>query len=190
MDRTEESTMGLPDTDRDIVESINELALLAASNVAGRGPVLDVKQKLRLVPTLGAALLREGRPGVLLMTYIARTLDLRGELTISELARIIGRPLATTSRFVDGLETAGLVRRTPNPADGRSKLVSLTDAGRAASAELRQQAQAPLTTRLRLLTPAERRTLARLLAKLAGPEHQPAAASSHGAGAPGGDPEP
>jgi DNA-binding MarR family transcriptional regulator len=157
-------------TDPDIVELVNELALLGARSLAGRGRLLDAKRKIRLVPTVAASLVKEGRPGFLFVADVARSLAIRGELTISEIAEITGRPLGTTSRFVDGLEAAGLVRRSQNPSDGRSRLVGLTDAGRVVVAELLQEAGAPLRKRLERLSPAERRTLGRLLAKLAAPE--------------------
>jgi DNA-binding MarR family transcriptional regulator len=52
-----------------------------------------------------------------------------GPVSPTELAAQLGIPATTMSvylgRFVDG----GLVRRLPNPEDGRSYLVELTDAG-------------------------------------------------------------
>jgi DNA-binding MarR family transcriptional regulator len=75
--------------------------------------------------------------------------------------------LATASRFIDGLETAGLVARRENPDDARSKLVGLTGEGEKVVSQLRAEASAPLVERLARLTPAERRSLERLLAKLA-----------------------
>jgi DNA-binding MarR family transcriptional regulator len=40
-------------------------------------------------------------------------------------------PAQPLTGMIDALETAGLVRRSPNPADRRSAIVELTDTGRA-----------------------------------------------------------
>jgi DNA-binding MarR family transcriptional regulator len=56
-------------------------------------------------------------------------------------------------RLVDRLEDAGLVTRTPNPANRRSHILSITDAGRAKLTELSTQDSvltAPLTDQERL----------------------------------------
>jgi DNA-binding MarR family transcriptional regulator len=71
--------------------------------------------------------------------------------------------------LVDALEKAGLVRRTVDPSNRRSVLVSLTEAGVA-----RQQAMADARVAagdgmFGVLDPAERRTLADLLERLSPP---------------------
>jgi DNA-binding MarR family transcriptional regulator len=57
-----------------------------------------------------------GRPG-------CRVQDIAAELVIT---------VGGTSKLVDRIEAAGLCRRTPHPDDGRSSVIELTDAGRAA----------------------------------------------------------
>ena len=52
-----------------------------------------------------------------------------GPLTISELARMAGIPLTTASDYVRTMTIRGHARRSRNPADSRSYLVSLTEAG-------------------------------------------------------------
>lgn len=53
-----------------------------------------------------------------------------GRLPMSKLsARLQVHPTSVTNT-VDRLEAAGLVHRRPDPADGRSRLVAITDAGR------------------------------------------------------------
>jgi DNA-binding MarR family transcriptional regulator len=51
--------------------------------------------------------------------------------TPSQLAAELGLPLTTVSDSVQRLVDRGYVRREPNPADGRSILIHLTDRGRA-----------------------------------------------------------
>jgi DNA-binding MarR family transcriptional regulator len=53
----------------------------------------------------------------------------RGPLTLTALAQAEGVRPATMTRIVAALEEAGLVRREPNAADGRSVLISRTDDG-------------------------------------------------------------
>ncbi len=158
------------ETDGKIAELINELALLGVRRLSRRRRLLDARLRWRLIPPLAASALKNDPPGVLLVADIARTLYREGELTVSEIAEITGRPLGTASRFVGALESAGLVSRTRNPADGRSKLVALTEQGQRVVAELRAEIRAPLVARLERLTPSERRTLERLLTKLASPD--------------------
>ncbi|MDT7573431.1 MAG: hypothetical protein QOE05_3605 [Actinomycetota bacterium] len=49
--------------------------------------------------------------------------------TPTRLAARLGMPLSTTVEQVAGFEQRGLLRRLPNPRDGRSYLVTLTAAG-------------------------------------------------------------
>ncbi|HTX47205.1 MAG TPA: MarR family transcriptional regulator [Solirubrobacteraceae bacterium] len=55
--------------------------------------------------------------------------------TINELGRLLGLDKSSTSGLVERAERRGLVARAPSPTDGRSVLVSLTDAGRSLVAE-------------------------------------------------------
>jgi DNA-binding MarR family transcriptional regulator len=89
------------------------------------------------------------------------TINRSGPLTPSELAEIehVKRPSIT--RTLASLEREGLVERTPDPADGRSSLVAITDAGRERLARLRRRKSAYLARRLRKLDPDEVETLAR-----------------------------
>ena len=84
-----------------------------------------------------------------------------GPLTPSELAAIehVKRPSIT--RTLASLEREGLIERTPDPADGRSSLVSISAAGRERLALLRRRKSAYLARRLRKLDPEEVATLAR-----------------------------
>ncbi len=82
------------------------------------------------------------------------TVDRHGPLSPSELAEIerIKRP--TVTRTLRQLEEAGLVDRTPDPADGRGALVSVNAAGRERLRRLRGRKNAYLARRMRDL-PAE-----------------------------------
>ncbi len=89
-----------------------------------------------------------------------------GELTPSELAEIerVKRPTATRTLRV--LCDAGLVERTPDPADGRSALVSITSEGRERLRRLRGRKNAYLARRMRDLPSADIETLERAAAIL------------------------
>jgi DNA-binding MarR family transcriptional regulator len=84
-----------------------------------------------------------------------------GPLTPSELAEIerVKRPSMT--RTLACLDRQGLIERTPDPADGRSSLVSISAAGRERLALLRRRKSAYLARRLDKLDPEEVATLAR-----------------------------
>jgi DNA-binding MarR family transcriptional regulator len=127
-----------------------------------------------LAPRLRDALARTGRrlrqeaqtglsPSLLMALA---SIDRDGPLTPSELAarERIQRP--TVTRILARLEEAGLVRRASDPADGRSSLVSATDAGRALLAESRTRKDAFLSARLDALDAEDRATLARAAALL------------------------
>ncbi len=73
-------------------------------------------------------------------------------VTPSELARRTGRPPTTLSDHLGRLSGRGLVRSEPNPVDGRSRLISLTDAGsslRAAGYPAVERAEELVAARLR-----------------------------------------
>jgi DNA-binding MarR family transcriptional regulator len=62
--------------------------------------------------------------------YAALSLiGVRGQLRLTELAAELGMPLTTASDVVRRLETRRLVKRSPNPDDGRSSLFALTASG-------------------------------------------------------------
>lgn len=84
-----------------------------------------------------------------------------GPLTPSELAEIERVKRPTMTRTLACLEREGLIERTPDPADGRSSLVAVNDAGRERLARLRRRKSAYLARRLRKLDPDEVETLAR-----------------------------
>lgn len=64
--------------------------------------------------------------------------DRRFGTRLTELARRAGVTKQAMMVVVDELEVRGLVRRTPDPEDGRAKVVRLTARGRTLAAECRR----------------------------------------------------
>ena len=87
-------------------------------------------------------------------------------LSPTDLYRGLMRSSGAMTNRLHRLEATGLIRRVPDPGDGRGLLVELTDSGRALVDEI-----APLhvdneRAMLAALTPAEQRRLVDLLRKL------------------------
>jgi len=61
--------------------------------------------------------------------YVLEILVRGGSLTLNELAAAMCLDKSTLSRVVDGLERKHAVKRTSNPADGRSTLIEATHSG-------------------------------------------------------------
>lgn len=68
--------------------------------------------------------LSAGPAGVLTM------LRQHGDMTMSELTELLAVDISVTSRHVAYVAERGWIERTPNPTDGRSRILCLTDAGR------------------------------------------------------------
>jgi DNA-binding MarR family transcriptional regulator len=131
----------------------------------------DAAARLRLAIVRTARRLRQeasAEAGNLSPTATAAlaTIDRHGPLTPSELAEIerVKRPTAT--RTLATLDDAGLVERTPDPADGRSALVSATAAGRERLRGLRKRKNAYLARRMRDLSDEDVAALERAAAIL------------------------
>lgn len=69
--------------------------------------------------------------------------------TPMDMARAFQVPKTSMSHTLSGLEKRGFIQLVPNPADGRGKLVLLTDAGR----ELRERAIHSLTPQISQMIP-------------------------------------
>jgi len=117
--------------------------------------------RLRLAITRSARRLRQEGTGDLTPTTAAAlaTVERHGPLTPSELAALenVRRPTAT--RTIKCLEAEGLIKRTPDPLDGRSALVSATTEGRDRLRRLRRRKNLFLARRMRDLPAAQLRTL-------------------------------
>ena len=114
--------------------------------------------------------------GVALVTLAEEPLRVRA------LAERIGTTDATASRTVDALQSAGLVRRTNAPDDGRGIVVHVTPAGRRRLEERRARFAAVLEEGLADLAPEDRERLVRLLGDVADSR-----LSGYGVAAPGPD---
>jgi DNA-binding MarR family transcriptional regulator len=129
-------------------------------------PLTESAARLRMAIVRTARRLRQeaaGSGGELTPTAVAAlaTVERHGPLTPSELAEIerIKRPTAT--RILRVLVEAGLVDRAPDPADGRSALVSVNAAGRERLRRLRGRKNAYLARRMRDLPGEDLRILDR-----------------------------
>lgn len=60
---------------------------------------------------------------------VASLLRAGGPSTLTEMADGLGVPLTTMAGFLRRLEAAGIIIRRPNPRDGRSQIVELSDDG-------------------------------------------------------------
>jgi DNA-binding MarR family transcriptional regulator len=136
-------------------------------------PLTDSAARLRLAIVRTARRLRQeaaGEGAELTPTAgsALATVERHGPLTPSELAAIerIKRPTATRTLRV--LLEAGLVDRAPDPADGRSALVSVNAAGRERLRRLRGRKNAYLARRMRDLPPADVEALDRAATILEG----------------------
>lgn len=76
---------------------------------------------------------------------ILHTLSCRGSMRLGDLAETMRLDASTVSRHVHQLGENGLVRRDPDPADGRASIVDVTDDGRAALALTFDQRRAFVT---------------------------------------------
>ncbi|MEV1287797.1 MarR family winged helix-turn-helix transcriptional regulator [Micromonospora sp. NPDC049679] len=98
-------------------------------------------------------------------TLLARLVR-AGAARLTVLAEGLALDLSTVSRQVAALETAGLVSRTPDPADRRACVIAATETGREAFARHRQTWVGALRELLADWTPEERREFTRLFARL------------------------
>ena len=95
-------------------------------------------------------------------------LQANGALTPGQLARTLMLGAPTLSMLLDRLQARALLRREPNPHDGRSQHIVLTTKGRRlaqACAEAAEPMERELQERL---SPAEHALLIELLARVAG----------------------
>lgn len=93
------------------------------------------------------------------LSALART----GPRSAAELAPDVGIDRSGVTRRASRLEAAGLVRREPDPHDGRAHLLVLTERGLLAVTELRTRLAAHITAGLSSWPPGEAEAFARQL---------------------------
>jgi len=109
---------------------------------------------------LTRALRRESRSTLTASQVSAlATLEELGPMRISTLATHESMDPSVATRVVAGLESLGLVERRMDPDDKRASLVDLSDVGRRQLLDLWSQRTHELTTRLDVLSDAERLTI-------------------------------
>lgn len=88
--------------------------------------------------------------------------------TQAALAEAIGADKSRIIGTLDELQQAGLIERTPDPADRRARLLSITPQGRRVRRTVRKEIQAQEEQVLTTLAPADRKTFVRILQELHG----------------------
>jgi DNA-binding MarR family transcriptional regulator len=131
------------------------------SVVIDSGRSLDTAARLRLVMFRLARALRHQGTTALSPSQVSAlaSVDEFGPLRISALATLesVGAPVAT--RIVASLEELDLLKRTDDPDDKRASLVELSGHGRDVLSALWSERTIGLSSRLELLSPAERNRL-------------------------------
>jgi DNA-binding MarR family transcriptional regulator len=94
-----------------------------------------------------------------MLTYV----DAFPQPSASDLAERYGLEKSTVSRQLSRLEEDGLLRRTAHPSRPRTKLLELTDTGRACLARVRRHQREGLEERLRKWPDEDVETFSRLL---------------------------
>jgi DNA-binding MarR family transcriptional regulator len=85
---------------------------------------------LRRFRTVSWDMAREVHPNLEASAYgLLLWLRRSGPIRLTDLSALLGVSKGTLSRQLRGLETLGLVRREPDPADGRAALLQLTAEG-------------------------------------------------------------
>lgn len=121
-----------------------------------RGFVLDRHERRRRVGEV---------TGLSFARYKALRRIADGPLSLADLAGYLVNDRPYTTLIVDALEQRGLVTREKNPADGRSKLVRITEPGQALLAQALEIFEEP-PPELRALDEEELGTLLAVLRRL------------------------
>jgi DNA-binding MarR family transcriptional regulator len=124
---------------------------------------IETAARLRLAIVRTARRMRQEAGGGLSPSQAAAlaTIDRHGSLTPSELAACERVQRPTVARLLARMEQDGLVTRAPDPSDGRSSVISLSDEGRALLESVRSRKEAFLAQRMETLDADERATLER-----------------------------
>lgn len=120
--------------------------------------------------------------GTLPTWLVAIALKRRPGASQQKIAEVVGIRGATLTHHLDAMEAAGLVNRRPDPADRRTHIVELTEAGETAFLGMRTAAEAFDRRLRRGFSTAEVRELSALLARLQANVTSTAADETVGAG--------
>ena len=132
--------------------------------VAGRPTWLLSRANARSQALLTEAFSNEGLRGYHFRLLAA--LDQYGPSSQAELGRGTGIDRSDVVAALNDLAEGGLARREPDPADGRRNVVTITRRGRSTLERLDAVVDEVQAAVLAPLTPTERTTFVRLLAKL------------------------
>lgn len=121
----------------------------------------ELAARLRLAVTRLYRVLRQQVAGGLTPSQISALATVRrlGRPTLGELAAAEQVQPPSMTRMVDALESAGMLERRVDPADGRVVRVAVTTEGGRTLQRIRSMRNAVLARRLRRLSPDERSTL-------------------------------
>ena len=95
-------------------------------------------------------------------------LDEEGELTIKQIAELVGRSVSATSRLLDQLVERGMVSRREDERDRRVKRVAITENGKGLIATLEQRRAEAQIAVMEYLSAEEQAEVTRAMALLAG----------------------
>jgi DNA-binding MarR family transcriptional regulator len=94
-------------------------------------------------------------------------LDEEGELTVKQIAELVGRSVSATSRLLDQLVERGMVSRREDERDRRAKRVAITESGQSLIATLEQRRAEAQITVMEYLSAEERAEVTRAMVLLA-----------------------
>jgi DNA-binding MarR family transcriptional regulator len=99
--------------------------------------------------------------------YLAlRMLEAMGPVSTKALARALNLDASTVTRQISALENAGFVERCPDPSDGRSSTIVLTDDGHRTMAGVEQERRQVMEALVSEWTESDKQTLGRALSRL------------------------
>jgi DNA-binding MarR family transcriptional regulator len=142
--------------------------LAASPAIPGRDELVDALVRISFV-TMGV-LTRIAAEHELSLTQMRVLAILRDrQMSMGDLAAYLGLDRSTISGLVGRAEERDLLRRTPNPLDGRGTYVTLTQHGIEQCAHGASEAAESLAPMTNALTPAEARRLTALLEHMLDP---------------------
>lgn len=130
---------------------------VVSTPAAGPSREAEIAARLRIVVGRLARAVRQHASGGLTPseTSALASIEAHQPVRLSELAAVENVAPPMMSRVVDRLVRTGLVSRSPDAADARACLLSLTESGRRTLAELRQSRAAALAERIARLAPEQ-----------------------------------